>query len=488
VSEPRKPSLVDALIPTVGLILMIALAVYLYGDDAAAGPNQFALALFAAIACLVARKNGHDWESMRAAVREGVGIAVPALFILLAVGALIGTWVMSGTVPAMIYYGLQILDLDFFYMTACALSALVAAAIGSSWTLVGTLGIGLMGIAASADLSPAVTAGAVISGAYFGDKSSPLSDATNLAAAASGANLFPHIRHTLWTAVPGLVISLIGFGILDGSHGAVADVQETGAATVALDEIYNLSLWLLTPVLLVGAMAIGGIPPFLAIMSGALFGGVLGVIFQPDLVVTLVADPELPIVLVMIEGVWTALVSGFVIETGDPELDNLLSRGGMDGMLTTVWLILTAMGYGAIVERFGMINRLIEPLVAAARTTGRLVAAVVSTCFGANVLASDQYIAIALPGRVYAAEFRERELAPVNLSRAIGDSATVTSALVPWNTCGAYMAATLGVATFTYLPFAFFNLVTPLLTLVLGFTGLTMLKSAEAATTAGRSA
>ena len=477
--KTRSEPLLSALVTVALLIGLLGLAVFLFGDDATSGPNQFAIAVCGAFAIILGRLHGMSWETLREAVKEGVAVAVPAMFILLAVGALIGTWAMSGTIVAMMYYGLEILNLEFFYVSACLISAIVAISIGSSWTVAGTLGVGLMGMAQGVDLSPTITAGAVICGAYFGDKASPLSDATNLAAAVAESPLFRHIRYSLWTTIPSLAIAIFGFLAIDFMEtGEVSQVEITQIQSL-LSSTFNVTPWALSPLVLVLALVVVRLPAFLAIISGALFGGVIALVFQPGLALLFAAEPDLPTWLAMVEAIWRALSNGYEIQTGVAEIDNLLSRGGMASMLDTIWLILTALAFGAILERTGMIQALLRPLIAFARTTGRLFVAVVTTCFGVNVLAADQYIAIALPGRVYTPEFRGRGLAPENLSRLIGDSATVTSPLVPWNTCGAYMAATLGIGTLHYLPFCFFNIANPLISIIFGVVGFGIAKTAD---------
>ena len=467
-TEKDGSMLASAVATVLLLISLLALSVYLFGDDATGGPNQFALALCATFAAVLARRKGHAWDEMSKAVCEGVSIAVPAIFILLAVGALIGTWAMSGTIVAMIYYGLEFMNLEFFFVSTCFISALISLSIGSSWTVAGTLGVGLMGIAEGVGLSPVIAAGAVISGAYFGDKASPLSDATNLAAAVGGSELFEHIRYSLITSLPAILIALTGFLLIDLTQTAEVSQDRVIAIQSLLTEHFTISWLSLLPLAVVLVMVIKGQPAFLSLMTAALVGGLVAVYMQPDLVLGFSHTENLPVPLAMLKAVWQALSNGFSVETGVAGLDSLLSRGGMASMLSTIWLILTALAFGAILDFSGMIRALLQPLINFATTTGRLFISVVTTGLGINVLAADQYIAIALPGRIFAREFRKRDLAPVNLSRLIGDSSTVTSALVPWNTCGAYMAATLGVGTLSYLPYCFFNIANPIISILFG--------------------
>lgn len=471
---PRQPSRFAALVPIVTLTMLLALGYYLFEDEAAAGPNQIALLFSAIIAALVGRRHGWSFKEMGEAAVASVTTGIGAVFILLAVGSLIGTWAMSGTLVAMVYWGLQLLSPDYFYLSVVLICAAVALCVGSSWTVAGTLGIGLMGVAQQMGLNPAIAAGAVISGAYFGDKSSPLSDATNLATAAAGSNLYSHVVEALWTSVPTLILTLVLFWFF-GQSGEF----DATPITANIRAHFDVSWVPFLPLIVVITLALFRYPPFLTIFVGALVGGVVAVYLAPESVLSLAADPDLPRALGLLKGVWSALANGYVSQTGAPVLDQFLSRGGMSSMLVTIWLILSALAFGGVIDRIGALDRLLEPILAAAKTVGRLVTAVVVAAVSTNMLASDQYIAIVLPGKLFQKPFREMGLRPVALSRALGDSATVTSALVPWNSCGAYMAATLGVATINYLPFAFFNLLNPVITIVFAYFGSQMLRSTK---------
>ena len=478
-SEPhvkRDPSMLDALIPMFFLIGMLGLAVYIFGEDASWGPNQIALTFSSLIAAIIGLKNGHAWDDMGKGVVKSISQAMGAIFILLAVGALIGTWVMSGTVTTMIYYGLKLLSPKIFYPTVVIVSAIVAGAIGSSWTTVGTIGVGLIGIAHGMDMSLSVTAGAIVSGSYFGDKLSPLSDTTNLAPAVSGSNLYDHIKHMLWTTIPSITIALIIFTIIGLSSVVTENMAIQDETLSVIEASFNTSWWLLVPVLVVLALAILKMKPFPTILLGALTGGIFAVIFQPDLVSQFVDRQDLSKPLVMIAGVWKAMYTGFTASTGSDTIDQLVNRGGMNSMLEVIWLILSALMFGGVMEETGMLKKMVTALLKMVRGTGSLIATTIFTSIGTNIVASDQYMAIVLPGRKFKLEYERRGLAPENLSRTLEDSGTLTSPLVPWNTCGAYMAGTLGVATFAYLPFAFFNLINPLIAIFLGFTGISIKK------------
>ncbi|GMW05276.1 MAG: sodium:proton antiporter [Nevskiales bacterium] len=461
----------EAVIPIAALIVLVGMSFYLFGDAGAKGPNQVALVLAAMVALVIGRRAGFTTDELREAAIASVGTGVGAIFILFAVGALTGAWAMSGTLMAMVYYGLQLLSPHYFYMTTAIICGIVAFSIGSSWTVAATIGVGLVGIAVNMELSPAVTAGAVISGAYFGDKSSPLSDTANLAAAVAGADLYQHIREVLWTSVPALAITLLIFFFM----GAPGDFD----ATEKLDNIrktFDVSLIHFLPLVVVVVMAAIRIPPFTTIMMGALAGAVLAVFTAPERVIAFAAAPDLWTPLALLKGAWLALASGYTSTTGYEVLDQLASRGGMERMLDTVWLIIAALAFGGIVEKAGVIERLIAPVLAAVKSNGGLVAATVTSTIATNIVTADQYIAIVLPGRMFKDAFRQRGLAPVVVSRSLGDSATVSSALIPWNSCGAFMAATLGVATVAYAPFTFFNILSPLLSIAMGVLGIRMLK------------
>lgn len=478
-SAPRAPGLGISLIPILFLVILLVASVVLFGDGSSYGPNQIALILTAGLGIIIGMRLGFTWKDMEQAMVQGISLAMGAVFILLVVGSLIGTWMLSGVVPTMIYYGLQIMHPSFFYVASCLICALVALATGSSWSTAGTVGIALIGIASALDLSAGAAAGAVISGAYFGDKLSPLSDTTNLAPAMAGTDLFTHIRHMLWTTVPSLVIACILFLILgltaDTSGVAGGDLEKY---LTGIDATFNVAWYLL--ILPVGTIYLvtRKVPAFPALLIGALGGCLFAMVFQQEALLKFGGDAEGGFG-TMIKGCWTALYGGFAAETGFEALDGLLSRGGMESMLNTIWLIMSAMMFGAVMEKTGMLERLARAILSLAQSTGQLVLATVATCIGMNVIASDQYIAIVLPGRMFRAEFAKRKLAPKNLSRSLEDSGTLTSVLVPWNTCGAYMAGTLGVATGAYWYFCFFNLLNPIISVFYGFTGISMHPASE---------
>lgn len=474
-SAQSKPeiSLWLALLPVVLLMLMLGASVYYFSDDSSYGANQIALLLAASVAALIGIRNGHQWADIEQGIISGIANAMIAVLILLVVGALIGSWMLAGTVQSLIYYGLMLISADWFYAAACLVCGISAMSIGSSWTVAGTLGVAFMGMASAMQLNPAIAAGAVISGAYFGDKLSPLSDTTNLASAVTNTPLFVHIQNLLWTTVPGFLIALLLFSFL-GGEASLASEQSIQATMQGLEQNFDLGLHLLVPVVFVFVMAWLKISALPTIFAGALIGGLFAVVFQDQAVVRFAINSGFSESLSVIEqnllAVWKVLFDGYSSNTGLEALDSLLSRGGMSSMLNTVWLILCAMAFGSVMEQVGLMQRILTAILTSVESTTGLIVTTVFTCIGANVMTADQYIAIVLPGRMYRLEYAKRGLASQNLSRTLEDSATMTSPLIPWNTCGAYMAATLGVATLSYLPYAFFNLLGPILCIAYAIT------------------
>jgi NhaC family Na+:H+ antiporter len=469
---PRPPSLLDAVLPIVVLIGLLALTIAFFGVDATNGPLQVALLLSAAFASLIAFKNGYTVAAIRDATVGGVTTAMGAIFILLAVGALIGTWNMAGTIPTVVDYGIRLLSPSWFYLATAAICALVGMVTGSSWTTAGTLGVAFVGMAKVMGLPEAIAAGAVICGAYFGDKMTPLSETTILVPQLVGRGLTTgkHIRNMFWTAGPALGISLVIFLLL-GLNAEPEGAVSTDAAREALGKVFNISAVNLLPLALLVLFAVLKYPPFLAILGSALFAGILAPFTQSAAVTAFVDQPELGSVATAIKAIFAAMATGFVSNSGVEPIDELFSRGGMASLLTTVWLVLGALSFAAVVEHAGFLQRLLAPIVSRTRRRGSLILAVNASGIGLNVVAGDQYVADVLPARMFRGEFARRGLAPEVLSRAVEDSGTVTSVLVPWNTCGAYISGVLGVPTASYLPFCFFNILSPVLDVLFGFIG-----------------
>ena len=471
----KRPSLLDSLIPVFLLIIMMGGAVILFGDSSSYGPNQIALLIATGIAAIVGMKNGHGWEDIEKGIVKGISMSLGACLILLAVGSLIGTWMLGGTVPTLIYYGLELLNPSMFFAATCLICAVVAMSIGSSWTTAATVGVALMGVAAGMDMSPAITAGAIVSGAYFGDKISPLSETTNLAPAVAGTNLFDHIRYMLWTTIPSFILAMILFLILGFNQDVQASSERIVQMQTLLTDSFELGWHLLIPLAVLLTMAIKKVPAFPAVFIGALLGGVWALLFQPDVVKSMVSD-DFSGVIGSITVVWTALFDGVVFETADENLNSLLSRGGMSSMLNTIWLIICAMSFGAVLEKVGLLERVVSTILHGAKSAGDMVSRTILTCIGTNLVTADQYMAIVMPGRMFKEEFESRGLNQLNLSRSLEDGGTLTSPLIPWNTCGAYMHGVLGVHPFTYFAYAFFNLISPVLAVIYAYLGIKILR------------
>lgn len=483
----REPSLLDSIVPLVVLAVLVAGSLALFGLDALDGPIQVALVLCAMAAALVAMKNGHPWSAVQQAGQRALSSITSAVFILLAVGALIGVWNLSGTIPTLVYYGIQALSPSWYYAATAVICGAIALSIGSSWTTAGTIGVGLVGVADMLGVSTAITAGAVISGAYLGDKLSPLSETTVLTAQMVKVDVHEHIKRQAWTSLPAFVIAFAVFLVIGLVKSAdVVNPVGEDIELARLGDIYHITPLNLLPLLLLAFLSVKKVPASLALIGSAIFAGVLGAFLQPSVMRDFVVGSG-DVVLESLKGIWLAMANGFSIQSGIPLIDQLLSRGGMDSMLLTLWLIIGAVTFGAVLEEFGLIARLVDPLIRSAKSTGRLFLTVFACAFGLNVVAGDQYIALVLPSRVFRLEFEKRGLAPTNLSRLCADSGTVTSALVPWNSCGAFMGAVLGVPTLTYAPFAIFNYASPALSVLYGITGFKIEKVAppEAGSTTG---
>ena len=472
----RQPSLLDALIPLIFMIGLLTLSIVLFGIDAAVGPLQVALLMSAVVAALVAHKNGHSWERLAEEIVKGISLAMSAIMILLMVGALIGVWNMSGTIATVIYYGIKYIDPTWFYLAAALLTGIIGIVTGSSWTTAATVGVAFIGMATAIGASPAITAGAVISGAYFGDKMTPLSETTILTPQIVGSNVYTHIRSMAKATVPAYLIALVLFFLIGRFVEISAPPVDTAAALQALESTYNITLWNLLPILVLLLLGIRKYPAFLSILIGTLAGALVAVILQPQIVTTFANDPSLSYPLAALKSVWIAMANGFSLSSGYAEIDQLFSGGGMSSMLTTIWLILGAMSFGAMMDYGGFNNRLITPVISRVKSAGGSIATVMFTSLGLNIIGGDQYIAIVLPARMFLVEFRQRGLHPETLATAVENSGTITSPLIPWNSCGAYMSAALGVSTFVYFPYCFFNFLNFLLGLIYGFLGINIMR------------
>ena len=514
--EYRRPALLFALAPALVLVLLLSVNVLLYGADATYGPNQIALILAAAFAAVGGLSLKVPMKKMLGGITTSLNAALPAILILLLIGALSGTWMLSGIVPAMIYYGLNVLEPSYFLMASVVICSIVSVATGSSWSTVATVGVALMGIGTALEAPQAMTAGAIISGAYFGDKLSPLSDTTNLAAAMAGTDLITHIRYMLWTTVPSILITLGLFWYLgttlDTSGANPADVS---ALQAVLASRFNITPWLFVVPVVVLVLVFMKVDAVAALFVGTLLGAAVAIVAQPGIVQSLVGNKDQPAedrsFLELSTDSYRASVNAMMdeIDLSGSELSEtekaaneagddkqalmdaltpaekanvfakkLLSSKGMAGMMNTIWLIICAMCFGGVMEACGMLKRITDSLIQFARSTGSLIATTVSTCLFLNLTASDQYLAIVVPGRMFRQTYKDRGLAPQNLSRTLEDSGTVTSVLVPWNTCGAAQMAVLHLTSYAYIGFCFFNYLSPIMTMIFGFTGIAIAKLA----------
>ena len=462
-----------ALTPLVVLMLLLWFNVgEVYGDDALSGSNQVILMLAAFVAAVIGVFNGSSVEAVFAKIKTNIHDTTQAIFILILIGGLAGTWLLGGVVPAMIYYGLDLINVQFFLPTAVIISALISLSTGSSWSTTATVGIALMGIGQTIGIPAPVVAGAVISGAYFGDKLSPLSDTTNLAPAMAGTDLFTHIRYMLYTTVPSLIIALILFTVLGlGYKDGALDAAEVAEVQSLLSAQFNITPWLFLVPAIVILLSSRKIDALVAISVGIFSGLAAALVFQQPLLQDLGTGAH-PIYEIAMRSIYGSIA----VPSEHPILSDLLSTSGMSGMLGTVWLILSAMAFGGAMEASGFLATITNAIIRFARGSASLITSTLVACGILNVTASDQYLAIVVPGRMFKDVYRERGLAPENLSRTLEDSGTVTSVLVPWNTCGAYQSSVLGVATGDYFMYAFFNLISPIMTLIYAWVGIRIKK------------
>ena len=460
----KELNIYEALIPLLFLIIALATNVFIYGDDGLSGSNQFILLLSGAVAAIVGFFNKISYKEMIDTVASNFKATASAFIILLLVGALAGSWLLSGIIPAMVYYGLLILKPAIFLPATLIICILISLATGSSWTTSATVGIALIGIGNAIGIPMGMTAGAVLSGAYFGDKMSPLSDTTNLAAAMAGSELFNHIRYMSITTIPSISVALVVFIIISFTLDP-AGAAETETLLSSIKASFNINpLLFLVPVAVI-FMIVRKTKPIIALLIGALLGAVFALIFQPTLVHQ-VSGVEKMGFISSYKGIMNALTVDTTIPTDNELLADLFSQGGMSGMMGTIWLVMCAMIFGGVMEAIGALSRISSALLSIADSVFGLFASTVTSCLAINLTASDQYLALVVPGKMFKQSYEDKGLAPENLSRTLEDSGTVTSVLIPWNTCGAYQSSVLGVSVFDYFAYAVFNYVSPFMTLL----------------------
>ena len=457
-------SLKESLTPVIFLIVLLAYNVYVYGDDAMSGSNQFILLIGAAIASVVGFQRGVLFESMIDDVSSNIKSITGAILILLFVGALSGTWLLSGIIPSMIYYGLQILHPTIFLPSCLIICAIISISTGSSWTTSATVGIALIGIGRAIEIPEGMVAGAVISGAYFGDKLSPLSDTTNLAPAVSGSDLFTHIKYLTITTVPTIIITLIILSIINFFIISTGPTDHQSLLNT-INNTFTISPILFLVPSLVIFMIFKKTPPLIALFTGTILGALFAVFFQSSIINILSGETELTL-----SGAYQTVLNSITTETsidsGDPVLNDLFKSGGMKGMLNTIWLVICAMVFGGIMESIGALKKISMSLLDLGKSTFSIFASTVGSCLAINLTASDQYLSIVIPGKMFSKAYEDNNLAPENLSRTLEDSGTVTSVLIPWNTCGAYQSGILGVSVADYFIYAIFNWLSPFMTLL----------------------
>ena len=467
----KLPHPLVAVIPVLVLIMMLGTVIYLFGSDSLSGGSQMALLMGAAVCVTISMTVYRvPWKTFEQRIIKTIGDVSVTLVILLAVGMLSGSWMISGIVPTLIYYGVQIMSPQFFLVSACVICSLVSVLSGSSWTTVATIGVALLGISEALGISAAWTAGAIISGAYFGDKMSPLSDTTILASSITGVDLFAHIRYMMYTTVPTFLITLIIFLVAGLGNGEGTELH-VAEYTEGLANTFNISLWTLLVPVLTGILIFRRVSSLIVLFTSAIMAGVMALILQPHILHQIANTDELSTFMSLMKGLAITYYGATAVDTGSEALNDLVSTGGMAGMLNTIWLIVCAMCFGAVMVASGMIESITRVIIRMAKTRFSLVSTTVGTGFFLNITTGDQFISIVLTADMYRDAYRQQGYESRLLSRTTEDAATVTSVLVPWNTCGMTQASVLGVPTLVYLPYCFFNIISPLMTLLVAAIG-----------------
>ncbi len=455
-----------ALLPVILLVMVLSFNVYVYGDSALDGSSQLIIILITGLTAAIGLKRGVTWSVQQKRVVATIGNAMPSILILLLVGALASIWLLSGTVPILVYYGVKLLSPSVFLVAACIVCAITSVVSGSSWSTAATIGVAMVGVGRALEIPDGMIGGAIISGSYFGDKISPLSDTTNLAAGVTETDLFVHIKYLFYTTGPSFLITLVIFAFLGANIGESNGNVDVSTTLSVIESTFNLSAWLLLPPVIVLGLLVKKVEAIPALFVGVVVGALFVLLFQQELLTNMASSGD-PIQFYRL--VMGTLFGGISIETGDAALNDLFSSSGMYGMLKTIWLILAAMSFGGVLEATGMLARILESVKSLATSFFSLVACTGVTCLVTNVSTSDQYISVAIPGRMFAELYKDMGYASENLSRTLEDTGTVTSVLIPWNTCGIYHADVLGIATFDYIAYCFFNLLSPIMTLLFAY-------------------
>lgn len=467
-----------ALIPLAVLILLLALTIHLFGGDAIAGGSQLSLLTASAVCTMLAMGIYRTkWQTLEDAIITNMRSATPAIIILLLIGAIAGTWMASGIIPTLIYYGLKILHPSIFLPATCIICAVISLLTGSSWTTIATIGVALMGVGRALGFEDGWIAGAIISGAYFGDKISLMSDTTVLASSTVEVPLFTHIKYMLITTTPSLLIAIAVFVVV-GFSGATATIADTLTIEASLQQAFNISPWLLIVPVVTGLLIAKKLPAIVTLFASALMAAVAMIIAQPDIVLQ-IAQTDVASALNSFKAVVQVVTTSSSIETHNELLNNLVATRGMGGMMDTIWLIICAMCFGGVMYGSGMLSALSQIFLRLARRTVSVVGSTECSGLFFNLATGDQYISIILTGRLFHQLYDERRLEGRLLSRSVEDSATVTSVLIPWNSCGMTQSTVLGVATLTYMPYCIFNIVSPLMSILVAAIGYKIYKKGE---------
>ena len=470
-TERKHPHPLVAIIPVVVLIILISIVITLFGSDALSGGSQIALLMGVAVCVLISMTCYHiPWKTFERQMTKTIGDVSVTLLILLTVGMLAGSWMISGVVPTLIYYGIHILSPSFFLVSACVICALISLLSGSSWTTIATIGVALLGIGQALGISEAWTAGAIISGAYFGDKMSPLSDTTILASSSVRVDIFEHIRYMVLTTTPSILITLVIFLVAGLGHGS-EDALHIEQYVDGLNSTFNISLWTLLVPLITGILIARKVPSLVVLFVSSIIAGITAIILQPHILCQIADDPTLSTPAAIFKGLAITYYGSTAVQTGFDALNDLVSTGGMAGMLNTIWLILCALCFGAVMVASGMLGSITNVVVKWVRSRTSLVSSTVGTGIFLNLTTGDQFISIVLTADMFRDIYKKEGYEGRLLSRTTEDAATVTSVLVPWNTCGMTQATVLGVPTLTYLPYCFFNILSPLTTIIVAAIG-----------------
>lgn len=477
INEQNIPGTFLSLFPVILLLILFSLSIYIFGSSCSSGPNQIILLLGTATVFAIGIFSGQRYDDIEKAMIKGVSNFIPAILILLLIGSLIGIWFLCGTVPTLVYYGIKIMHPTFFYPSVAVICALTSCCIGSSWNTGATIGVASLGISQALGMDPAITAGAVISGSYFGDKMSPLSETTNLASASGNVPLFKHIRNMVYTTIPSIITSVVIFAVI-GLLTAKDHVKPVDADfTTRIAELFNTSIFTVFPLVVLIFCARKKYPTLVTIFAGIFAGILTALVFQNKTVAMILNSDES--VLNTLKTIWNVSYQGLSLNTGSETVNSLFSGGGMNSMLNVMFIMLTAMCFGSVMEYTGCLKVIMRLFIKTTTSSARLIISTLFTCFGVVLISGEQALGIILPGRMYASIYQKHNLNGSVLTRTLEDGATITSVLVPWTTCGVFFSEVLGISTLDYLPYCFFNLINPCLAVLFAVFGIKIFKISE---------